>query len=817
MNDLRFAFRQLLKNPGFTAVAVLTLALGIGATSTVFSLIQGVLLTPPPYPKPERVLLISPARTDGQPYMQGCAAGQWVEWQKATNSFEAVAAYEYGSQFLILPDGSESVRGMFVTPDYFKVIGVKPVLGRGFAQSDLASTGGQETVIVLGDRLWHRRFDGDPNIIGKTVHLTRRQPLTVVGVMPPGVRLLPSRTRATEPNYDVNAQVDFWIPLWPPDLAKPNEAYCNVAGRLRDNATLTQAQAEMTAIAARQAQNTHDFEDITATVQPLTAFLNREGRRLLLPLLGAVTLVFLIACGNVAGLLLARGLRRRQEYAVRCALGARRAQLFRQVFTESALLALAGGALGAGLAFGIVKLLKAIGGSAIPRLDAVSTGGPVFFCFGAAVLAAALAGFLPALRVSRLDPALSVKGAGPTSSPGRAERRLLGGVAVLQITLTLALLVGAGLLIRTAYNLARVRPGYDTQNVLTMSVTIPDMKKFSDFHSQVLPRVSALPGAKSVAMGWGLPLTGNKWTGPVEIEKPAETGKLKEKLNLPIRCVTAEYFETLGLRIVAGRGFLPTDAWDGPAANTNAPFVATINQAMAERFFPNENPVGKKLIIFSNKDKPAEIVGVVDNARSEALIKEAEPEVYLPFWQFGFGLFVKHLVIRTASDPHLLVAAVERELRAIDPTVAIEHVKTLEEIRRESVAPQSFVMRLLVGFSIVASALVLVGVYSVISLSVGSRSREIAIRMAVGAQRRNVLGLVLREGCKLIVVGLIVGTGVAVALARLLGAFLFGVEPTDPATFVGVAILFTTIALLACYLPARRAAKIDPMEALRYE
>jgi len=817
VNDLKFAFRQLLKNPGFTAVAVLTLALGIGATSAVFSLVQGVLLTPPPYPKPERVILISSARTDGQPYIQGCAAGQWVEWQKATNSFKVVAAYEYGSQFLILPDGSESVRGMFVTPDYFKVIGVKPVLGQEFAQSDLASKGGQETVIILGDHLWHRRFDGDPNIIGKTVHLTRRQPLTVLGVMPPGVRFLPSRTRATEPNYDVNAQVDFWIPLWPPDLAKPNESYCNVAGRLRDSATLTQAQAEMTAIAARQAQTAQDFEGITAKAQPLIADLNRDGEKLLLPLLGAVTLVFLIACGNVAGLLLARGLQRRQEYAVRCALGARRVQLFRQVFTESALLTLVGGALGACFAFGAVKLLKAIGASAIPRLGAVATGGPVFFCFGTAVLAAALAGFLPALRVSRLDPALSVKGAGPTSSAGRAERRLLGGVASLQTALTLALLVGAWLLIRTAHNLAKMRPGYDTQNLLTMSVKIPDMEKFSGFHAQVLPRVSALPGVKSVAMGWGLPLTGNKWTGPIGIESKAEAAKLKDQLSLPIRCVTSEYFETLGLRIVAGRGFLPTDAWDGPAANTNAPFVATINQAMAERFFPNENPVGKKLIIFSNKDKPAEIIGVVDNARSEALTKEAGPEVYLSFWQFGFGLFVKHLVIRTASDPRLLIAVVERELRAIDPTVAIEHVKTLAEIRSESVAPQTFAMRLLVGFSVVASVLALVGIYGVISLSVGSRRREIAIRTAVGAQRNHIMCLVLGEGLRLIVVGLLVGTGLAVAFARVLRTFLFEVEPTDPTTFVAVATLFTVVALLACWLPARRAATVDPMEALRYE
>jgi putative ABC transport system permease protein len=514
---------------------------------------------------------------------------------------------------------------------------------------------------------------------------------------------------------------------------------------------------------------------------------------------------------------LARGLQRQQEYAVRCALGAQRIQLFRQALTESLLLALLGGGLGIGLAVGIVKAIKIFGAHAIPRLDSVKFGWPILmFCCVSAVAAAVMAGFAPAFHAACLDAAGGLRGK-RTSSMGRTERRFLGSIAIAQTALTLALLVSAGLLIQTVNNLARLRPGYETQNILTMSVTIPDMEKFIDFHAQVLPRISALPGVKNVAMGWGLPLTGNQWIGPVELEGQSEANALQEKLALPIRCVTPEYFDTLGIKIAAGRGFVPTDAFYGPNGKTNALFVAMINQAMADRFFPNENPVGKKLILYPGRSNPATIVGVVQNARSEALTREAASEIYLSFWQFGFGLFVKHLVISTASDPHSLIGSVQQQLRAIDPTVAIEHVKTFDQIRSESVASQTFAMRLLVAFSLVGSVLALVGIFGVLSLSVGSRRREIAIRMAVGAQRRDVLSLFLGEGLKLIAVGLVLGTGVAIALARLLEAFLFGVGPTDPATFAGVAILFTAVALLACYIPARRAARTDLMAALRYE
>ncbi|HEU0176213.1 MAG TPA: ABC transporter permease [Blastocatellia bacterium] len=808
--DFRFGVRMLLKQPTFTLIAVLTLSLGIGATSAVFSLIQGVLLTPPPYRRPERIALITTARTDGQQTSstRGWPAAQWLEWQKEAKSFEAIAAYRWSFSFLISEDGSESIEGMVVTKDYFSVTGLKPYLGRTFQDSDAVVNGPQ--VIILGYGLWQRRFNGDSNIIGKTIPFRGETPPTVIGVMPPGVRFLPSPTVAGDPNYNVNAQVEWWMPtrLNPPAALK--FAMWNVAGRLQNGATLAGAQAELASITARQAQADRDFAGVTARTQSMTAEMNRDGRRILLPLLGAAALVLLIACGNVAALLLVRGLQRQQEYAVRCALGAGRVALFRQVSMESLLLALLGGALGVGLAFGVVKLFKLIGGHAIPRLDAVTTGWPVLACgLGAAAIAALLAGFLPAMRAARLDPMIALKDAGPKSSAGRGERRLLRGVTVIQTALTLALFVGAGLLIRTMNNLSKVNAGYNTEKILTMSVTAPkrDMRD-QVFHQQALERVSRLPGVEHAAFGWGVPLTSNNSPFVVEIEGQPAASKPSDLPVLPARVVGEGYFKLLGQPLVAGRDFRSTD-------NRDSPRVAIINQAFADRYFPQANPIGKKLWSFGRRDLQIEIIGVIANGRTDDLTKAAEPEIYTSLWQFF--AFTKHLLVRTEADPRALIAGVQRELRAIDPTVSIENLKTLEEIRGDSLASRSFAMRLLIGFSIVAGALTLVGIYGVLSLSVAARRRELAIRTAMGAGRRELLKLVLGEGLRLIAGGVTAGLAAAIVLSRVLRSFLFEVEPTDPVTLIVVGLLFVGVALLACWAPARRAAKVDPLEALRYE
>lgn len=808
LRDLRFGVRMLLVQPGFTFVAVLTLALGVGATAAVFSLIQGVLLTPPPYRQPQQLVLIPAVRADGQQmaHARGWAAAQWTEWQKQAKSLEAIGAYSWSFNFLILSDGSESLQGMAVTRDYFRAAGLEPMVGRTFLESEVGAT--PAPVIVIGHDLWQRKFNGDPHIIGKKIRMSRRNtPRTVIGVMPPGVRFLPSPANAQEPNYNVNAPVDFWIPA-APSPARMKRPDWDVVGRLKSGTTLQQAQAELTIIAAGQARAEHDFEGTVPKLQSLTDELNRDGRHILLPLLGAAALVLLIACGNVAALLLVRGLQRQPEYAVRSALGVGRLALFRQVSMESLLLALGGGAFGVGLAFGIVKLFKLIGGHAIPRLDAVTTGLPVLAAgLGAAVLAAVLAGLFPALRASRLDPILVLKSAGPNSSAGRGERRLLRGVTMIQTALTLALLVGAGLLIRTMINLSKVQSGYRTGHILTMSVT--SVKgDWSDFHVRALERVAALPGVEHAAFAWGVPLTGNNWPDPVEIEGQPAASKESDRLMLPLRSVTPGYFKLLGLAISDGRDFRSTD-------KQKAPSVAVVNQSLADRYFPHASPIGKNLWLSGRGRPPTKIVGVVTNGRTGDLTQAAQPEIYLSLWEAS--AFSKHLVIGTPADPRLPMAAVRHTLRSVNPTVAVENVKTLEQIRSESLASRTFAMQLLVGFALVGSVLTLVGIYGVLALSVASRRREIAIRTAVGAARRDIRNLVFAEGFRLIAGGAISGIAAALILSRVLKSFLFQVEPNDPATLIGVGLLFTGVALLACWAPTRRAVKVDPLEALRYE
>jgi putative ABC transport system permease protein len=808
LQDLRFAARMLLKQPGFTLIAVLTLALGIGATAAVFSLIQGVLLTPPPYLQPRQLVLIPPARSDGQQAgaSQRWPAAQWLEWQKEAKSFESIAAYSWSFGFLVLPEGSESMEGMRVTRDYFRVLGLQPLLGRTFLESETQEKA--PPVIILGYDVWQRKFNGDPKIVGKTIRVSRRDtPPTVIGIMPPGIRFLPSLANSQEPNYDVNGPVDYWVPA-APDPKRLKQRDWDVVARLRDGTTLGQAQTELAVIAARQAQADHDFAGITPHFRSLTAEMNRDGLRILLPLLGAAALVLLIACGNAAALLLVRGLQRQQEYAVRSALGVGRVALFRQVSTESLLMAVLGGALGAGLAMGIVKLFKLIGGHAIPRLDAVTSGWPVLACgLGSAILASVLAGLMPALRASRLDPIVVLRSAGPNSSAGRAERRLLRGVTMAQTALTLALLVGAGLLIRTMNHLAQVQSGYDTSHILTMSVTAV-RGDWSDFHRLALERVSALPGVQHAAFAWGVPLTGNSWPGTVDIEGQPAARNESDRLSVPLRAVTPDYFKLLGSTITDGRDFRDTDA--GKTIN-----VAVVNQALVDRYFPRTNPIGKKLWLFEPKQPPAEIIGVVTNARTDDLTHGPEPEIYLSLWQAS--AFSKHLVIRTAGGPASITVAVQRELRSIDPTVAIENIKTLEQVRGDSLASRTFAMQLLVGFSLVGTVLTLVGIYGVLSLSVASRRREIAIRSAVGAEAKDIRSLVFAEGLRLIAGGLVAGTAAAVLLSRVLKSFLFEVEPTDPATLIGVGLSFAMVALLACWVPTRRAVRVDPLEALRYE
>jgi putative ABC transport system permease protein len=791
---VRHSLRLIRRTPAFVVLAATMLTLGIASTTAVFSLIKGVLLTPPPYEEPERLVFVSTASVDNRDVggLFNWPQELWEEWLADSDSFESIAGYRWVFSYLVLGEGSESLEGMMVSEGYFSVVGATPALGRAFLDSDSDGTGG--SAIILGHDLWVRRFDGDPGVVGRSVRLSGQDPRTVVGVMPSGVRFLPSPSVSQEPNYDLHAKVDYWMPI--PRALRERPAW-NVIGRLRPGASPSSAEAEVRVILAREAEANPALEGLAARMDPLASVLNAEGRRVLL---------LLIACGNATALLLIRGLRRQHEYGLRVAIGAGRAQMFRLVIAESLVLACLSGGAGLALALGIVRLFELVGGNAIPRLEDVTIGWPVVgFGFGAAAIACLVAGLAPALRAASLNPVDALRLGGPKSSEGRAQRRLLSAVVIGQTALTLALLVGAGLLIRTIVNLDAIRAGYDTRNILTMSVTSVE-GDWQGFHSLALERVAALPGVEGAAFAWGVPLTGNAWPNRIQIEGYVTPNVADDSVALPMRAVTPGYFDLLGQPITAGRDFRANDGSDAPG-------VAIVNEAFVERYFAGSSAIGREVWPGVGNESPSEIVGVIADSRTSDLTQPAEPELYLPLWQAQ--AFSKHLVVRTLAAPEAIATAVRTALRDIAPTVAVENVKTLDEIRGQSMATRTFAMQLLIGFAAVACALTLGGVYSVLSLSVAARRREIAIRSAVGAERRTIFRLVMTQGVRLLAAGAIVGVLAAAALASLLQALLFGVDPTDPATMLGAASLFVVAGLLACWAPAYRAAAIAPVEALK--
>ena len=814
LEDLQYALRQVRKSPGFAFAAITTLALGIGAAAAMFVLIQGVLLSPPPYANPGRLVFLTQARVDGQPYLQGMTIGQWVDWRSSARSIEAPALYRWTFNFLVLPEGSRSIGGMVVTSEFFKTLGITPIIGREFLPNEASRPGAPATTtqaarqgvpapaVIIGHALWERQYNRDPNIVGKTLQISRMQaPLPIVGVMPPGIRFLPDPGASSEPNYDVNAQVDYFLPF-EPDVTQPRARGWNVVSRLRDGVALAQAQNEIASFTARQVQADSRLEGLTVAVHPVLEILNREGRSLLLPLFGFVVLVFFVACVNVAGLFVARGLQRHREYAMRAALGASRSRLFRQTMTESGALSMLSAILGAGFAFGIVTVFKAIGDRAIPRADDVQIGWSVVaFGLAAALVAAVVSGVLPALRAAAPGHAHALKGV--RSTTGRAERRLLASIATVQIVLTVALLTGAALLIRTSVKLASINPGYEVDNIMAATVTTVTPNSFLPFHTQVLERVSALPGVSHAAFAWGVPLTGTKWPGNMEFVGRPDLGQV----SFPLRSITADYFALMDMPMVAGRAFTDNDKND-------APLVAVVNESLARRYFSGD-PLGRQLQFPGNPPRQLTIVGVVADTRTDALSQAPAPEIYLPFWQNS--AFSKHLVVRSQSEPAGLFSLVRREVLAVDPTASMERATTMGQIRSESLAPRTFAMRLLIGFSVVATALALVGIYGVLSLSVGSRLKEIAVRKAIGAQQQDILRSVLSEGGRMILVGVVAGGVVAAAIGRALETWLFDVPATDAVSIGAAAIGFGVISLVACLLPALRAARTDLVSALYQE
>jgi putative ABC transport system permease protein len=799
LKDIRFAIRSLLKRPGFTAIAVITLALGIGANSAMFTTVNAVLLRPLSYPESERIVLLEGVNPSQGITQSNMSVPDLADWQSQTTSFEQIAGFISGGSLLTSGEETERVRGTGVTTDFFPLFRTNARLGRTLQSDD--SQKGHDTVVVLSHSLWQRRFGADKNIVGTNV-LIGGASTTVVGVMPSG--------------FDYPSQSELWVPV-PLDPAKErrDNRYLGVITRLKPGVTISQAQAEMNTINQRLAQSY--VETNTGWTVKLTELRERlvgSMRTSLLVLLGAVAFVLLIACANVANLLLARATVRQREIAVRAALGASRWRIVRQLLTESALLSIVGG--GAGLLLGIwlTKLLIAVSPPNTPRFDEIRPDARVFaFTLGLTILTGLLFGLAPALQSSRIDLNGRLKEGGRGGSGGGTHHRMRRLMMVSEIALSFMLLVGAGLLIKSFMRLRDVSPGFNTENVLTMRVSLmpakyPKGEPRIQLLRQGLERLKALPGVDSAAAVLSLPLGGDTFNVGRGFIREGSPATPEESGNAAYLVTTPEYFRTLKIPLVNGRAFNDQDT-------EQAPKVVVVNETMARQLWPGESPIGRHITIWRDEQFPREIVGVVGDAKA-ALDTEAGSQMYVPYAQdSGWGSM--SLVIRTAGEPASMAAAVRNEIRTLEKGIPVYNVKTMNDVLMTSVGPRRTPMVLLSAFAAVALLLAMIGIYGVTAYYVTERTQEIGIRMALGAQMGDVMKLVLRGGMTLAFVGIGVGLVGAYLLTRLMTTLLFGVKPTDVVTFVAVSLCLLVTALLACYLPARRATKVDPLVALRYE
>ena len=798
MNDLKFALRQLLKNPGFTAVAVLTLALGIGANTAIFSFVNAILLRPLPYHDPDRLVMVFETRTTDGLSKEPVAASMLGEWRRQTSVFEGLAA-RGGDSFNLSGRGpAEALTGTRVSANMFSLLGLRPELGRDFLPDE--ETFGKHHVVLLSHELWQRRFGGDPGIVGQTITLNA-QPQTVIGVMPPQT-IFPE------------AGTEIWAPLaFDPDLLKQRHNHnFLVYARLKPGATLAQARAELGGISARMAADNAENKDWGAAVYPYREILVGDSRVTLWVLLGAVGLVLLIGCANIANLLLARASARAREFAVRAALGAGRWQITRQLLTEGLVLATAGGFGGLLLAFAGLKLLVKLAPPTLPRiaegipLDDWAMG----FTALTTITAAVLFGLAPALQASNPSPARELmESARGTSS--RRRQTLRSALVVAEVAFSLMLLVGAGLLIQSFARVLAKPAGFTPEHVVTMTVNLPDQKYPGQadrerLFSQFRERVKAIPAVESAGLVLGVPLAENQMGMAVGIPDapPPAAG---EAQAAGYAQVSPEYFRTLKIPFVQGRDFTAQD-------NEGTPDVLVVDETFVRNFKLGTNVLGRHISI-GDGAQHAEIVGVVKDVRRSSLEQSPSGEMYRAYRQRCWGTM--SLVVRTARNPADLTRAVRNELDALDKDLPLENVRTMTQLVAASVAQRRLSTQLLGVFAGAALLLASLGLYGVLAYNVTQRTREIGVRIALGAQRRDVLGLVVGQGMRLALVGVGIGMAAALALARVLKSLLFEITPTDPATLAAVGGLLSMIALLACWLPARRATKVDPMEALRTE
>ncbi len=801
LQDLRYGLRMLAKNPGFTAVAVLALALGIGGNVAVFSLLDTVLLRPLPYSHPDRLFMFFPVEMKSQRATVASSYPNFQDWHEQSHAFEAMAAFHEESFNLTGTTEPERLEGLSTTPGLFALLGIPPLLGREFSPDD------NQHIALLSYELWQRRFGGDAGIIGKSIHLEGRT-YSVLGVLPPHFNFPPRRWGRTPQVY---------VPVIPNPERGWN--YLRVIGRLAPGITEQQARAEMNGIAARLAHaHPNTDRDQGIALDQLSQVAVSDVRQTAWVLLGAVAFVLLIACANVANLLLSQGTTREREIAIRTAVGATRSRIVRQLLTESLLLAGIGGALGVVLAYWTLPLVA----SAVPQHTSFFTrvhdagfelNSTVFiFTVLLSVLSCALFGLLPAWRTTK-----------PARSSGASVRtgRIRGALIALEVALSFVLLAGAGLMMKSLVRLLEVDVGFRTERLLTMDVNLAGEKysspeKQAAFFGQVLQRLESLPSVLSVGAIVELPLT-RSWTrNGFEILGPHPRQGLAG-----YHAVSPNYFHTMGIPLLSGRELVNADS-------ARSPLVGVVNRSMAQKYWPNENPVGKPIRVYRAlvvstskgasvqfKPQELEIVGVVGDVRQLGLDAPPDPELFMPYSQWPSNEMA--LVLRSASEPFSLIPAVKKEIWRVDPDQPVTDIKTMDELVSTEAAGRRFVLQLIGAFASIAVVLAAVGIYGVASCSTRQRTHEIGIRMALGARGQQIVWLVVGQNAKWLLIGIATGVASALALTRLLAAYLYAVRPTDPTTLIAVGFLLTTMALLTCYIPARRATKVDPMVALRYE
>ena len=799
-NDLRFAFRQLLKSPGFTLVAVATLALGIAANTAIFSVVDAVLLHPLPYPESDRIVTVSQTERSSGISTEDASPANFIDWQTQNSVFSSMACSRGWQANLSGGEEPERIRATMVSSQFFSLFGAKPILGRTLDPNDAKP--GNSHVVVLSHELWARRFGSDPGILGRDLLLDGEK-LTVIGVLPGG--------------FSPDDYGELWVPspwdvplhpLAPNDNPREmrNRSYLEVWARLKPGVTLAGAQAELSAIAARlEQQYPSDNRDTGVVLVPLHEQMVGGIRPMLLMLSGAVSLVLLIACANVANLLLARAAGRSREIAIRTALGASRWRLVRQLLTESALLALLGGTFGVVLALWALPILLSLGPPEIGEFNHVGLNEQVLlFSFIISVATGAIFGLAPAFFASRSNPNESLREGERGSSLGKNAARSV--LIATEIALSLVLLVGAGLMMKSFVRLTRVDPGFNSDRLLVFSIGLPlsaEPVRQSAFYEQVVERLRTMPGVQEAGAVSRLPLAGGNSSRSFGV--PGGT----QAYSADIRVCTPDYFHTMGIPLLKGRNFSAHDE------SSSLP-IAIINQATAANTFPGQDPIGKYLTNFGPNNATLQIVGVVGNVRHVGLETAARPEIYTPLTQSPWpSMFV---AVRSAvANPLTLVPSAQHAVWSIDRNVPLANPRTMQDVLAHSVLRKKFAMLLLSIFAGLATALAAIGLYGVISYSVAQRTKEIGIRMALGGQRADMLRLVLRQSGLLVLIGILIGVPVALGATRLLGTMLYGVGATDLMTYLLVVALLGGAALIASIIPAFRATKVDPMVALRYE